>query len=98
MSGEVTEIVESKRAQSSGTKAGWIAKFVVCALYDLFDMTIGRIMFATPFLGEAIGIALCCALFGKAGMLYGLEAVDFTEQIDGFVPTASIIAWVNRVR
>lgn len=79
-------------------KAAWMAKFAVCALYDLFDMTVGRVLFATPFVGEAVGIGLTCVLFGKAGMLYGLEALDFTEQVDGFVPAASIIAWANRVK
>lgn len=80
-------------AQSKGV---WALKLMVCAGYDLFDMTIGRIMFPIPFLGEAIGCGIACALFGKSGMFYGLEAIDFTEQVDGFVPTASIIALANR--
>lgn len=67
-------------------------KLIVCVLYDIFDFTIGRLMFATPLAGELLGVALCVALFGKSGIWYALEAIDFTEQFDGFVPTATIIA------
>jgi hypothetical protein len=73
----------------------WFFKLAVCVAYDLFDMTIGRIMFFTPFVGEIIGCCLCCMMFGVGGLLYGLEALDPTEQLDGFVPTATIIAIRN---
>ena len=74
----------------------WPLKLVVCVVYDLFDFTLGRALFLVPFSGEIVGCALCAAMFGKAGMLYGLEAIDFTEVIDGFVPTATIIAFANK--
>jgi hypothetical protein len=74
----------------------WPVKLAVCIAYDFFDFTIGRIMFVTPFVGEIIGCILCCMLFGLEGMLYGLEAIDVTEQIDGFIPTATIIALKNK--
>jgi len=74
----------------------WPAKLVACIAYDFFDFTIGRVLFPIPFLGEILGCALCCMLFGMDGLLYGLEALDPTEQIDGFVPTATIIAIRNR--
>jgi len=48
----------------------WWLKFSVCVLYDLFDMTGGRLRFATPFAGEIVGVALCCALFGKSGVWF----------------------------
>lgn len=76
----------------------WHARLAVCILYDLFDFTIGRVLFPVPFLGEVVGCALCCALFGVEGMLYGLEAIDPTEQLDGFVPAATLIALRNRPR
>ena len=76
----------------------WFLKLAVCVAYDLFDMTIGRIMFFTPFVGEIIGCCLCCTMFGMGGVLYGLEALDPTEQIDGFIPTATIIALRNYPR
>lgn len=74
----------------------WKLKLMVCVLYDFMDFTVGRLMFPIPFLGEIIGCALCCAMFGKAGLFYGLEAIDVTEQLDGFIPTATIIAYHNR--
>jgi hypothetical protein len=74
----------------------WGAKLVVCLIYDFLDFTVGRFLFPFPLLGEVIGCALCAAMFGKSGMFYGLEAIDFTEQIDGFIPTATIIAFVNK--
>lgn len=74
----------------------WGVKFGVCVAYDLFDLTLGRGLFIIPFGGEIVGCALCAAMFGKEGLLYGLEAIDMTEQIDGFIPTATIIALRNR--
>jgi hypothetical protein len=74
----------------------WAIKCGICAIYDLLDMTVGRMLFATPFAGEVIGAILACSLFGKAGWYYALEAIDPTEQIDGFVPTATIIAMRNK--
>jgi hypothetical protein len=73
----------------------WVAKLIVCIAYDFFDMTVGRLLFPIPFLGEIIGCGLCCLMFGTEGMLYGLEAIDITEQIDGFIPAATIIALRN---
>lgn len=68
----------------------------ICVAYDVFDLTFGRMLFATPFAGEILGMALCVAMFGKEGLWYGLEGIDFTEQVDGFIPTASIIAFRNK--
>jgi hypothetical protein len=74
----------------------YAAKLAVCIAYDFFDFTVGRLLFVTPFAGEIIGCVLCCMLFGLSGVLYGLEALDPTEQLDGFVPTATLIALKNR--
>ncbi|MFZ4409934.1 MAG: hypothetical protein ACOYOH_21495 [Paracraurococcus sp.] len=74
----------------------WWLKFSICVMYDLFDMTVGRFLFVVPFASELVGMALCCAMFGWEGLFYGLEALDPTEQIDGFIPTATIIALANR--
>lgn len=74
----------------------WTAKLVVCIAYDLFDFSFGRLLFALPFAGEIIGCVLCGMMFGINGLLYGLEALDPTEQLDGFVPTATLIALKNK--
>ncbi|GIT93348.1 hypothetical protein JANAI62_37450 [Jannaschia pagri] len=73
----------------------WI-KFAICVFYDLFDMTAGRLLFATPFAGEIVGVLLACSLFGTKGIWYAVEAIDPTEQLDGFVPTATLIALAYR--
>ncbi len=74
----------------------WGAKLAVCVLYDLFDMTIGRFLFFVPMSGEIFGCVLCAGMFGWQGVFYGLEAFDPTEQLDGFVPMATMIAIANR--
>jgi hypothetical protein len=74
----------------------WKVKLVVCLLYDLFDFTLGRLLFVVPFAGEVVGVLLSVGMFGWRGTLYGLEALDPTEQIDGFIPTATLIALANR--
>ena len=74
----------------------WSAKLAVCIAYDFFDFTIGRLMFATPFVGEFIGCGICASMFGWSGVWYALEGIDFTEQLDGFIPTATIIALANK--
>lgn len=71
-------------------------KLALCIFYDAFDMTVGRFLFAAPFAGEIVGIGLGCALFGTRGLWYALEAFDPTEQLDGFIPTATLIALAHR--
>ncbi len=71
-------------------------KLAVCIIYDALDLTLGRTLFVIPFGGELVGCALCAAMFGTSGLLYGLEALDMTEQIDGFIPTATLIALMNK--
>jgi hypothetical protein len=74
----------------------WRTKLAACVFYDLLDMTVGRALIPIPFSGEIGGCILCYAMFGRNGLLYGLEALDITEAIDGFIPTATIIALSNR--
>lgn len=67
-------------------------KLFFAILIDLFDFTVGRVLFAAPFSGEIIGCAAGYVLFGPRAFYYALEALDPTEQIDGFIPTATLIA------
>lgn len=39
---------------------------------------------------------MCIQMFGTDGLFYALEAIDVTEQIDGFVPVATLIALKNK--
>ena len=67
-------------------------KLFIAILIDLFDFTIGRFLFAVPFSGEIIGVTVSYLMFGPKALYYALEALDPTEQIDGFIPTATLIA------
>lgn len=71
-------------------------KLFLCILYDVFDFTVGRIMFATPFAGEIFGCFVGYLMFGPRAFYYALEAIDPTEQIDGFIPTATLIGIAAR--
>ena len=71
-------------------------KLFFSILIDLFDFTIGRALFAVPFSGEIIGVAASYLMYGPAALYYALEALDPTEQIDGFIPTATLIALAHR--
>jgi hypothetical protein len=66
-------------------------KLGVCVFLDILDCFVGRLLgFGILFdLGCAL---ITAALWGKRGWWCLLEVVDITEQIDGFVPTCTIIA------
>ena len=68
-----------------------ILKLAVCMSTDVVDFFIGRVLgFGVLF---DIGCAcMCAALWGKRGWWGLLEVIDISEQIDGFVPTCSMIA------
>lgn len=74
----------------------WWLKFAICVVIDILDMTIGRFLFVVPYSGEIIGTVIGVALFGWKGLFYLVELVDPTEQIDGFIPTATLIALAAR--
>jgi hypothetical protein len=74
----------------------WWVKFAIAVAVDLLDMTVGRLLFVVPYAGEMIGTAVGVALFGWKGLFYLVEIIDPTEQIDGFIPTATLIALAAR--
>lgn len=73
-------------------------KLGICVYMDFLDFFIGR------FLGFGllfdVGCAcICAALWGKRGWWALWEIVDITEQVDGFLPTCTMIAlrsWNDR--
>ena len=67
-------------------------KLAIAILIDILDFTIGRLLFATPFAGEIIGLILGYIMFGPRAFWYAVEAIDVTEQVDGFIPTMTLIA------
>lgn len=68
-----------------------VAKLIVAVILDALDFTIGRIPgFELPF-DIILGVA-AVAMFGWSGLFAFWEAADPTGQIDGFVPTLTLIA------
>lgn len=68
-----------------------VAKLIIAVILDALDFTIGRIPgFELPF-DLVMGVA-AIALFGWPGLFAFWEAAEPTGQIDGFVPTLTIIA------
>jgi len=73
------------------TRSGFYWRLALSIVIDLFDFTLGRI----PIFGsvtEGVGSVVLLALWGPAGLAYLLELVDFSDQADGFIPTATLIA------
>ncbi|MBL8549481.1 MAG: hypothetical protein JNJ73_05810 [Hyphomonadaceae bacterium] len=80
------------------TRRGFWMRMAVAVAIDLLDFTYGRI----PILGtvgEGVGGLISFALWGPIGLVYLGELADVTEQIDGFIPTASLlglyVGWRN---
>ena len=70
------------------------AKFTICVAADLFDMTAGRLMLGVGTFGDVGNALVMFLLWGPLGLLSIWEAIDVTEQFDGFIPTNTIIAWI----
>lgn len=72
------------------TRKGFYIRLAISAAIDILDFTFGRIpIFGS--IGEGAGALLLTAIWGPAGLLYLGELADFTDQIDGFLPTATLI-------
>lgn len=73
------------------TRRGYFLRLAFSIVIDVFDFTLGRI----PIFGsvtEGVGTVVLFALWGPAGLVNLLELVDFTDQADSFIPTATLIA------
>jgi hypothetical protein len=73
------------------TRTGYFLRLTLSIAIDLADFTLGRI----PIFGtvtDGVGVVVLLALWGPAGLVSLWELVDITEQFDGFVPTATLIA------
>jgi hypothetical protein len=73
------------------TRTGYFLRLAFSVIIDVADFTLGRI----PVFGsvtEGVGTIVLFGLWGPAGLVNLWELVDFTEQADAFVPTATLIA------
>jgi hypothetical protein len=73
------------------TRRGYFLRLAFSVVIDLFDLTLGRI----PIFGsvtEGVGTIVLMALWGPVGLVNLLELLDFTDQADSFIPTATLVA------
>lgn len=76
---------------SEMTRRGYFLRLAFSVLIDIFDLTLGRI----PIFGsvtEGVGTVVLFAMWGPAGLVNLWELVDFTDQADSFIPTATLVA------
>lgn len=69
-------------------------KFTFCVAFDLFDMTFGRALVGVSIFTDLANALVMFLLWGPLGLLASWEAVEITEQIDGFIPTNTIVGWI----
>jgi hypothetical protein len=73
------------------TRTGYFLRLAFSVVIDLFDLTLGRV----PIFGsvtEGVGTVVLMAMWGPVGLVNLAELLDFTDQVDGFIPTATLIA------
>ena len=73
------------------TRRGYFLRLALSVVIDVFDFSLGRI----PIFGsvtEGVGSLVLYLLWGPAGLLNLLELIDVTDNLDGFIPTATLIA------
>lgn len=73
------------------TRTGYFARLAFSVVIDLFDFSLGRALFFGS-VTEGVGTVVLLAMWGPIGLVNLAELVDFSEQIDGFIPTATLIA------
>lgn len=67
------------------------AKLALAVLLDILDFTLGRILGAGTVI-DLVFAGIAFVLWGPIGLLALWEAIDVTDQVDGFVPTMTLIA------
>lgn len=67
------------------------AKLAIAVLLDVLDFTLGRVLGAGTLI-DIVFAGIAFALWGPVGLLALWEAIDVTDQVDGFVPTMTLIA------
>jgi hypothetical protein len=72
------------------TRTGFFVRLAACVVIDVADFTVGRALIPIPW-EEGVGALLLSLMWGPAGLLYLGELVDMSEQIDAFIPLATLI-------
>lgn len=72
------------------TRNGYFLRLGFSILIDVIDFTLGRL----PVFGTAtdgVSTLVLYQLWGPVGLFNLLELIDVTEQIDAFIPTATLV-------
>ena len=75
------------------TRRGYFIRLGISVVIDLLDLTLG----AVPVIGsveDGFGTVALLFLWGWPGLAYLSELADPVDQLDGFIPTATLIALV----
>ncbi|MEE9329404.1 MAG: hypothetical protein V3V30_04635 [Parvularculaceae bacterium] len=71
------------------------AKLILAIVLDLVDFTLGR-MFGFGMLVDVVMVFVAYIMFGPLGLAQAWEMLEPTDQIDGFVPTFTILALIDQ--
>lgn len=69
----------------------YFQKFAISVVIDILDFFAGRLL-GIGMIGDALAGVVAVILWGPAGVIAFWELADPSEQIDGFVPTLTLIA------
>ena len=68
---------------------------MISILFDIADFFIGRIpIFGTII--DILGTWLSYYFWGRKGLFAGVEIIDISDQIDGFIPSLTIIGLLSK--
>lgn len=82
---------------SGGSMGSLLFKFAIAIAVDVADFFIGRI----PIVGTGFDIIqtfIGYKLWGGTGLISGWEIIDITDQLDGFVPSLTILGFFSIVQ
>lgn len=79
------------------TRRSYFIRLGISVAIDVLDFTLGRVP-VIGSVGEGTGAVALLFLWGWPGLLYLGELADPTEQLDGFLPTATLIAVMVGIR
>jgi hypothetical protein len=72
------------------TRTGYFWRLGLSVVIDFMDFTLGHI----PILGtveNGVSGVVVTALWGRVGLVYFLELLDLTDQINSLIPSATLI-------
>lgn len=69
-------------------------RLFLCIIFDIVDFFVRIPGFGTLF--DLIGIPVAYYLIGPFGIAYAWELLDITDQLDGFIPTMTILYIITK--